>query len=124
VRNTVTRLAGPTLLVGSVVAVWIGVGLGTLSTPQTTQAATTRTVPAVAPFRPSAGVVVAVIRAGDRVQLKLTGSSGALLDLAPGVATSATSLPELAAAATAGQRPRVRLDYGRDGSITHITAIA
>jgi hypothetical protein len=120
VITPLTRLAGPALLLGSVAAVWVGVGLGPLASPQTQQAATSHDVTAATPARPLVGTVLDVTRVGDRVQLRLRyGSSQALVDVAPGVLTHGTTLAALAA----GARPRVSLEYGPDGAIRTITTL-
>jgi hypothetical protein len=102
--------------------VWIGVSLGPLSSPSTTQAATSKDVEAAAPVHPSAGLLLAVRHEGDRLVLLLrTGSRNVSLQVAPGISTSGASLPDLAAQAAAGHRPQVTLTYAADGRVSAIT---
>jgi hypothetical protein len=119
VPTAVTRLAGPVLLVGAVAAVWLGVGLGPLASPQTKQAATAREVAAPEAIHPTSGTVVAFTREGDRLLLTLRSDSAtAHLELTPGVTVLGTTLAALADSAGL----RVRLAYAADGSVTSITA--
>jgi hypothetical protein len=117
----VTRLAGPVLLLGSVAAVWIGVSLGPLASPSTTQAATTKEVETADPVQPSSGLLLALRHEGDRLVLILrTGSGTVSIQVAPGVTTHGASLPDLTAQAAAGLRPQITLTYAADGRVSSI----
>ena len=119
-HRLVAKVAGPTLLLGSMAAVWVAAGYGPLATPRTEQAATTRDVTPPAPQHPASGTVGGIHHEGDRLLLLLrTGADTAELDLAPGVAVTGGTLADLAAAGA--RPPHVLLTYGPDGAITAIT---
>lgn len=117
-RNVATRLLGPTLLLGSVAAVWVAVGLGPLANPQTAQVAASRDVAVAPAARPDTASVLAVQRVGDRVLLRVrSGSTTTDLEVNPSVQATGVSLVGLAEAAGAGRPVQVRLEYGADGTV-------
>ena len=123
-RNAAARLVGPTLLVGSVAAIWVAVGLGPLSSPQTTPVATARDVVAAPAPRPDTAIVLSVVHAGDRVLLGVrTGATVAEVEVSPSVDMTGTSLVALADAAAAGAPLQVRLEYGPDGVVRALTRL-
>lgn len=121
-RSVATRLIGPTLLVGSVAAVWVAVGLGPLSSPQTAPVATARDVAAQPAAQPATATVLAVVHAGDRVLLRVkAGSTTTEVEISPSAQLTGTSLLALAAAAASGAPVLARLEYGPDGAVRALT---
>ena len=115
------KVAGPTLLLGSMAAVWVAAGHGPLSAPKTQAAATARDVTPAPPQHPSGGSVESIHREGDRVLLSLrTGSGTIVLDVPPGITVAGSSLAALSASAT--EHPvAVTLAYGPAGTLSSIT---
>lgn len=121
-RTALTRLVGPTLLIGSVAAVWIAVGLGPTA-PLTTQAATSQAVSAVPHDRPSQGTLLAVVQSGDRLLVQIRdGSTSAWVQVDPGASARGLSLSALRVNLAGGEHPLILLSYGPDGSVQAITA--